>query len=138
MFKKLFTPTCLVLALFLLCVPPAPQAAETVQKNATLQDFDGTWLMDAEKSKISTKEAANKLGELTGFKFTVNAKAGTIRMEWADHQPKTHKVTAAKGDGQQLACTLEGQKAEMLMEKVSGDELLVRDRDEALVFIKVK
>lgn len=123
----------LALALFLFCSPGAVAA----QKNVSLADFNGTWRLDAEKSKDSTKEAANKLSALTGFKFTVNAKAGSIRMEWSDHPPKTRKITASKAEGRTLSCTLEGYKAPMLLEKTPDGQVLVKDRDETLVFVRV-
>lgn len=134
MLKKFIITPGFALALLLLLALPAVAA----QKAVSLADFNGTWQMDAEKSKSSTKAAANKLTELTGFKFTVNAKGKNIRMEWPGHQAKVRKVTSSKGEGKQLSCNLEGYKAVMLMEKVSDNEILVRDRDEALVFTKVK
>ena len=113
-------------------------ALPAAQKNVTLEDFNGTWQMDAQKSKPNTREVTSKLKALTGFKFTINAKAKTIRMEWADHEPKTRKVVSSKGEGNELTCQLEGYKAVMLMEKISADEMYVKDREETLVFTKVK
>lgn len=120
-------------ALFILFALPALGA----QKNVTLSDFSGTWQLDATRSKESTKDAAGKLRELTGFKFTINARAKTIRMEWPGHQPKVRKVLAAEADGQAISCQLEGYKARMRLEKVAKDEIRVVDRDEALVFVRL-
>lgn len=134
MLKKDFLLPGVALALLMLLALPASAA----QKNVDLADFNGTWRMDAEKSRGSTKEAANKVPELSGFKMAVNAKARTIRMEWPDHRPEVRKITGFKADGQRLSCNLEGYNAAMLLEKVSDEEIQVKDRDEALVFVKVK
>lgn len=134
MLKKAFYVPGVALAVFFLFAFPALAG----QKNVSLADFNGVWQMDAEKSKPLTKNAAGKLKDLVGFKMTVNAKAKTLRMEWPGHQPKVRKITAVKADGQALSCKIEGYKTEMLLEQVTGDEMLVKDREEALVFVRLK
>lgn len=134
MLKRFLPLPALFTALILFMCAPLSAA----EKNVTLADFNGTWQMDAENSKPALPEVANKLKNLTGFKLTVNSKANTIRMEWADHQPKTRKVMSAKANGKELSCQLEGYTTRMLMEKISDDVVHVKDRDETLVFTRVK
>lgn len=134
MLSKVLSAPAILLAFLVLLAQPLAAA----EKNVSLADFNGTWQMDAQKSQPNTREVAGKLKALTGFKFTVNAKDKTIRMEWADHEPKTSKVVSSTGEGKELSCKLEGYNATMLMEKISDTEVGVKDREETLVFIKVK
>lgn len=134
MHKKIFFVPAIFLAAFVLFSFPAFSA----QKNVALADFNGTWQMDAEKSRQFTKQAAKKVNELTGFRFAVDAKKRTIRMQWGGSEAKTYRVASSSGTGKEISCKLEGQAAPMIMEKISDTEIHVKDRDEALVFVKVK
>ena len=73
--------------------------------------------------------------------FSVDDKTGIMRLEWPGAEVAEKKISVLKADARQLHARLNGFNRIMILEKSPAspeDEIIVRDREEALVFSRVR
>lgn len=116
----------------------SPVSGYSAAKNLTLSAFDGSWSINIDKSRQTAASTVSMLAELEGMSFAISGKNKTIQVKWPDFDPKTHKVTVSKATPKELHCKLDGFTQPMIIETSGPDEILVKDRDETLVFNRVK
>ncbi|MCL1915475.1 MAG: hypothetical protein FWG17_02000 [Desulfovibrionaceae bacterium] len=123
-----------IFVLFWLGLPlwPAWGAAES-----GLAAFAGVWTLNQELSQPLSGSLTARPEDFKGLRLILEAD-GRMRAEWPGSRPKIHRLQAIRLEPQRASVRLEGFEPVLLLEKREPNQLRLTDREETLVFDRVR
>ncbi|MCL1888967.1 MAG: hypothetical protein FWF99_00485 [Desulfovibrionaceae bacterium] len=115
-----------------LALCPALGAAET-----GLAAFAGVWTLNQELSQPLSGSLTARPEDFKGLRLILEAD-GRLRAEWPGGVPKIHRLKAIRLEPQRASVRLEGFEPVLLLEKKDPNQLRLTDREETLVFDRVR